>query len=86
MVYRGAHGVSAHQFHTKWCRLIFATFVACSGGTDCEVHTVPGARTPFAATESRNPLPHTACRSNHRQFGLLRGLWLISGEAALHAL
>ena len=27
MVFRGAHGVSAHQFHTKWCRLIVATSV-----------------------------------------------------------
>ena len=29
MVFRDAHGVSAHQFHTKWCRLIVATSV-CS--------------------------------------------------------
>ena len=27
MVFRGAHGVSAHQFHTKWRRLIVATSV-----------------------------------------------------------
>ena len=25
MVFRGAQEVSAHQFYTKWCRLIFAT-------------------------------------------------------------
>ena len=28
MVFRGAHGLSAHQFHTKRCRLIVATFVS----------------------------------------------------------
>ena len=27
MVFKGAHGVSAHQFHIKWCRLIVATSV-----------------------------------------------------------
>ena len=25
MAFRGADGVSAHQFHAKWCRLFFET-------------------------------------------------------------
>ena len=40
MVVRGAHGVSAHHFHTKWCRLIVATSVKPIGDAyPCSQHT-----------------------------------------------
>ena len=40
MVFGGAHGVSAHQFHTKWCRLIFATSVAVPPGSAVDMNSV----------------------------------------------